>query len=138
VCSSDLYFLIGQTVPAPAQEPAGCPQAISSYWRFDEPDGNVFSDVTGMNPASCAVARCPGTTAGRLNNALLFNGIDNEVTVPPSAQFDWGPSDSFSIEFWVKTDSASTCAGNQVVVGRDDSTSQLHWWAGCWKKRPCA
>jgi hypothetical protein len=24
------------------------------------------------------------------------------------------------------------CSGNQVVVGRDDGSTDLHWWAGCW------
>ncbi|MEE9615531.1 MAG: LamG-like jellyroll fold domain-containing protein, partial [Anaerolineae bacterium] len=41
-------------------------------------------------------------------------------------------TDSFSIEFWMRTDSDSTCSGNEVVVGRSDSSSDMRWWAGCW------
>src|SRR4030042_3275522 len=29
------------------------------------------------------------------------------------------------------TDSSSTCSGNQVIVGRDDERTKLHWWVGC-------
>jgi uncharacterized repeat protein (TIGR01451 family) len=51
--------------------------------------------------------------------------------MPGDDSFNWGAQDGFSIEFWLQTDSDSTCSGNQVIVGRDDSSTDLHWWAGC-------
>ena len=67
----------------------------------------------------------------RLIMPYLFDGINDAINVAPDASFNWGNTDSFSIEFWMKTDPGSTCAGNQVIVGRDDGSTNLHWWAGC-------
>ncbi len=63
---------------------------------------------------------------GILNGAQQFS-LTSQVNVPDDNTFDWGVSESFSIEFWMKTDSSSTCSGNQVMAGR---TSPF-WWIGC-------
>lgn len=124
------------SAPAEAFDLGSCPQDIALYWRFEEPSGTTFSDSVGGYDASCAGGiLCPSSTTGIVGNALLFDGSDDFVIVPavsPAlAPFDWAAGDSFTIEFWVKTNSASTCAGNQVMVGRDDPSTDLHWWAGC-------
>ena len=72
---------------------------------------------------------CPVSTAGILDGAQQFDGLDDEVNVPDNDTFDWGAADEFSIEFWMN--STSTCSGNEVIVGRDDASSDLHWWIGC-------
>lgn len=113
-----------------AQVPAGCPSNITHYWQLDEMTGSPYIDFYGTNDAACA--NCPTPTTGIINNAQQFDGIDDEVNVTDDNTFDWGVTDSFSIEFWMKTPSASTCSGNQVIVGRDDASSQLHWWVGCY------
>ena len=41
-------------------------------------------------------------------------------------------TDSFTVEFWMKTNPGSTCSGNQVVVGRKGSSSGLIW-VGCYE-----
>ncbi len=61
-----------------------------------------------------------------------FIGSNSEINVPPADfDFDSGANTSFSIEYWMMTPVGSTCPGNQVVVGRDDAVSTLHWWSGC-------
>ncbi len=61
-----------------------------------------------------------------------IDGVDDEVSASADDTFDWGASDSFTIEYWMKTQAAATPSDNQVIVGRDDSSSQLHWWTGLW------
>jgi len=109
-----------------------CPPDITSYWKLDEASGTTFADFFGTHDAACSGSACPGFTGGRVLNALLFDGVDDALTVPPDASFNWGKDSSFTIEFWVKMDSTNTCDGNQVVVGRDDKSTNLHWWVGCW------
>ena len=61
----------------------------------------------------------------------MFDGIDDGLNVFPHSLFNWGNTNSFSIEFWMQTDPASSCTGNEVIVGRNDGATNLHWWVGC-------
>ena len=42
--------------------------------------------------------------------------------------FDWGPTQSFSIELWMRKSVA--VSGTEVMVGRIQSTSTMYWWLG--------
>ncbi len=96
---------------------------MSHYWRLDE-SSQPYVDSYGTNHATCT--NCPNPTTGIANGAQQFS-LTSQVNVPDDNTFDWGVSESFSIEFWMKTDSSSTCSGNQVMAGR---TSPF-WWVGC-------
>jgi hypothetical protein len=110
---------------------AQCNPDLTNYWRLDESSGSTFVDSVGGTNGNCSSSNCPGFSNGMIGNALLFDGINDAINVVPNASFNWGDTDSFSIEFWMKTDPVSTCSGNQVIVGRDDSSTDLHWWVGC-------
>ena len=100
---------------------AQCSSSLTNYWKLDESSGSsTFIDSVGGANALCTPPGCPILLPTlHINNALLFDGT-NGLNVPPQASFNWGMTDSFSIEFWMKTDPGSTCAGNHVIVGRDD------------------
>ncbi|MDH4232794.1 MAG: GDSL-type esterase/lipase family protein, partial [Nitrospirota bacterium] len=126
-----LGSVISGTAPAEAGTPAGCPPNIASYWYLDETSGRTFLDSVSGNNASCAnTPDCPAFSVGKIGNALLFDGIDDALTAP-ALSFNWGQGDSFTIEFWMKTDPANSCDGNAVIVGRNDSATRLVWWVGC-------
>ena len=128
-----LFLLVAVfLITEPAQSEVSCPSDITSYWMLDESSGTTFTDSIGGHDAGCIGSACPGFTSGRIGGALLFDGIDDAMNVPPDASFNWGSGASFSIEFWMKTDTASSCNGNEVIIGRDDSSTNLHWWVGCW------
>jgi hypothetical protein len=76
---------------------------------------------------------CPTPIEGKVKGAQRFGLATDSVTVAADDAFDWTLTDAFSIEFWMRTDASSTCAGNQVVLGRDadSAESALHWWIGC-------
>lgn len=102
-----------------------CPSGMIHYWDLDD-NSSPYIDLYGLN-ATCT--NCPTPVTGVINNAQQFSA-STVVNAPSDLSFNW--SGSFSIEFWMKTDPSSTCSGNQVIIGRDDPTTLLHWWVGCW------
>ena len=100
---------------------------MTHYWKLEETTGPPYADSYGTNDGSCS--NCPEPATGIVGDALFFDGQDDEVAVPDDGSWNWGPEDSFSIEYWMMT-SAST-AGNRVIVARDDEASSLHVWVGC-------
>jgi len=115
--------------PAPAV--TGCPNGMTNYWMFNEQSDIAFADSVGTSTAFCSSLGCPSFTSGTVGNALLFDGVADTDTVDVFASSSFNSADSFSIEFWMKTDSSSTCSGNQVIAGRDDDTTFMQWWVGC-------
>jgi len=115
-----------------------CPDHMIAYWKLDETSGTTYDDFYDGHDGQCA-GSCPIPVTGHVNGGQAFNGSNTGIDVPAvpgDDSFNWDVDDSFSIEFWMKADSAGSCShGNEVIVGRDDgSDSQLHWWVGigCW------
>jgi Concanavalin A-like lectin/glucanases superfamily/GDSL-like Lipase/Acylhydrolase family/SdrD B-like domain/CarboxypepD_reg-like domain len=106
---------------------SGCPSNMIHYWRLDEND-SPYADSYGTNNAACT--NCPIATAGIINGAQQFDAT-TDVSADDDNTFDWGNAESFSIELWMKPDSGNTCPDTQVMVGRDDNNTPLHWWIGC-------
>ena len=105
---------------------AACPLGITASFKLEEA-APPYLDYVGGGNAVCST--CPASVDGRINFALHFDGIGNEVNVADTGRFDWAADDSFTIEYWMKKSSAIT--GNEVIVGRDDAANELHWWTGC-------
>ena len=108
-----------------------CPTGTIAYWKLDETSGPTYYDFYDGHDGGCA-GDCPDPAAGCINEGQEFDGSSTGIDVPADEDFDWGANDSFSIEFWMKADSTNSCSlGNEVIVGRDDSSTSLHWWVGC-------
>ena len=114
-------------LPSAYAIPAGCPPGMIHYWKLDE-TAAPYIDFYAGNNATCT--DCPSAVTGIVNGAQQFTST-TQVNVPNDGTFDWLATDSFSIEFWMKTDPASTCSGNQVVVGRKGNSGGL-FWVGCY------
>jgi lysophospholipase L1-like esterase len=112
---------IGGFLPAAA---GICPNGMISYWKLDE-NGSPYNDSYGASDATCT--DCPVATTGIVGGAQQFDGINDAVNVADNGTFEWTSDDSFSIEFWMKTDASSL--ENMVIVGRDEGS--IHWWVGC-------
>jgi lysophospholipase L1-like esterase len=108
--------------------PPPCPSNIAHYWKLDESAAGSYADFYGANSSICM--DCPSAVAGIVDGAQRFDA-SSKVNVKDDNTFDWNTGDSFSVELWMKTDSASTCSGTQVLIGRNDSATSLHWWLGC-------
>ncbi|MGC2062334.1 MAG: LamG-like jellyroll fold domain-containing protein, partial [Thermodesulfovibrionales bacterium] len=118
-------FLSSPKAKFTGTQTANCPSGMSHYWKLDE-NTAPFTDAYGTD-AVCT--NCPDAATGIINGAQHFN-TTSQVNVADDNTFNWSSTSSFSIEFWMKTDSGSTCAGNQVIVGRKNSPTGL-LWVGC-------
>src|SRR5262249_48260304 len=81
------------------------PADLVAYWKFDEISGTSASDSSG-NGNSGTLVNGPVWTAGRIGNALYFDGINDSVTVPDSNSLDL--SSSFTLSAWVNPASTFT------------------------------
>ena len=125
VAASNSVGTVTQSWPL---EVVSCPSEMIHYWKFDE-TGAPYVDFYSANNATCT--SCPTATTGIINGAQQFNTTD-QVNVADDNTFNWSVADSFTVEFWMKTDPGSTCSGNQVVVGRKGSSNGLIW-VGCYE-----
>jgi lysophospholipase L1-like esterase len=115
----------------PPPNPPVCPDGMTHYWKMDEATGSPYMDFHGVNDA--LATNEPVLTSGIVAGAQEFNGSDDEMTVTDDGSFDWAADSSFTIEFWMKKDTpctGSSIPDNDVIVGRDDAGSSLHWWVG--------
>lgn len=86
-----------------------------SYWRFDEPAGDIVCDSVGYNYG--IIGNDPQRVAGIVNGAMRFDGVDDYVEVADDASLDLGTSD-FSIVSWVKLNPNPSCNKHAFVVKR--------------------
>src|SRR5262249_15913156 len=88
------------------------PTGLVAYWKFDEGSGTTVSDSSGNGNTGTLVNR-PLWTTGRVGNALFFDGIDDNITVPDSNSLDL--SSSFTLSAWVNPASTFTDFRSIVV-----------------------
>ena len=122
-----LVLVAGVSLILPAAGLADCPDDIVAYWKLDEASGSTYTDFIGGNDGTGSVD--PTAVAGRVNGAQRFAATSG-INVPASKAFNWGPTDSFSIEFWVKTDGLVSPGTNQVIIGRGVGAAGMFWWVG--------
>jgi hypothetical protein len=111
---------------------------LQGYWRFDETSGLTAADSSGNNRVG-TVTGPAWTPAGRLNNALDFDGVDDVVS------FNSPAATQVTVAAWILTegDGDSTTPrvmampGYNVRVRRDDDSiafeSERATTAGQWR-----
>ncbi len=99
-----------------------CPSGMVSYWKLQE-SGTTFDDISGNHDATAVSGSMQ--TDGISGYAQQF--ANSYLTVPAHADYNWASNSSYTIELWVKFTEVS---GTQVIIGRDDPVSQVHWWIG--------
>ncbi len=104
-----------------------CTPGLTHYWKLEETTGSSFADCQGGHNANCG--NCPTPITGHIGGAQAFDRTDDGLNVFDDGSFEWGTTDSYSIEFWMNE--TSTCGGavqpnNEVIVGR----SGAGWWIG--------
>ena len=90
---------------ANAASPAVGGSDLVAHWKFDEGSGTTASDSSG-NGNTGTLVNGPLWTAGKVGNALFFDGIDDNVTVADSNSLDL--SSSFTLSAWVNPASTFT------------------------------
>ncbi|MDP3723630.1 MAG: LamG-like jellyroll fold domain-containing protein, partial [Candidatus Omnitrophota bacterium] len=81
---------------------------LSNYWNLNESSGTVATDAKGSNDST--VTNGPTWVAGKLGNALSFDGVNDFVDVAPSALTN------FTLTAWIKP-SANSGANQGILDG---------------------
>lgn len=97
-------YLFGESTAQVAAEfgPAGATPGPSAHWRFDENFGTSAADASGnVNPGTLQNGPV-WDPAGRLGGCLSFDGVDDIVEVPNSADLEVGKNNAdFTVATWV-------------------------------------
>jgi len=105
--ASEIQQLYGSYTP-PSNATTGCVNGLCAYYNFDEGSGSVAYDGSGKNNSGTIY----GATyvEGKKGSALLFDGINDLVSIPDSANWDFSNRD-FTINFWANFKSLDTGKG---------------------------
>ncbi|MGV1049703.1 MAG: LamG domain-containing protein [Solirubrobacterales bacterium] len=98
------------TVPAPGP--------VAAY-SFDAGGGGVAADVTG-NKHDATIEGATWSTDGKFGSALNFDGENDCLTVPESAELQFLETEEFTLEAWVRP---STAGGLQAILTQEDEAS---------------
>jgi len=99
------------------QTPPAEPVAVYS---FDEGEGRTTADSVGGH--SGTISGATWEIDGKYGTALRFDGVDDIVTIPDSADLDF--SDGFTLETWVRPTRSQT---NGLIITKETTTSFMSY-----------
>ena len=102
----------------------GYPGGMISYWKFDEGEGTIANDTVDANDG--ALVNGPlWTTAGMVNGALSFDGVNDFVDLGTTDVFDgW---QYLTIEFWAKPEQTSETWPSVIAKWGGTSYYEAPW-----------
>ena len=98
--------------------------SLVGLWHFDEGSGTTASDSSGKGNNGQLV-NGPVWTTGKVGNALQFDGVDDYVNIPNSANLN--PTSQITIDFWVN---APSYADYGMMVSKIYSEQWAVMWHG--------
>ncbi|MBU4331975.1 LamG domain-containing protein, partial [Patescibacteria group bacterium] len=82
-----------------------------AYWNFDENNASTTNDISGANNGTLTGEGW--RTSGKVNSAILFDGVDDRVSVGANAAINLQNKAEYSISAWIKPNSdGETSTGN--------------------------
>ena len=106
---------IGQIPPLPPPKPL-------AHWKLDETEGGIAHDSAGVNDGILNGDPLWQPTAGQIDGALAFDGIDDYV----STDFVLNPIDeAFGVLAWIQGG-----APGQVIISQTDGVGTGEIWLG--------
>jgi Concanavalin A-like lectin/glucanases superfamily len=109
---------------------------LVGYWKFDDENGNVAVDSSGMGNTG-TLTNGPLWTTGKVGGALSFDGVDDYVDAS-DANLPIGNS-SATLCAWIRTTQTgeiyylgwgTRSAGNEIVLGMLDNHMTVESWGG--------
>lgn len=95
------------------------PEGLVSWWPFDEKSGTLVKDIVGSNDGTNEGGATPAI--GKVGVSLLFNGNNQRVSVADHFSLNFGSGGSFTIDCWVRLDSAMSGIGTIVEKWNPDN-----------------
>ena len=109
--------------PSSANSHSIIESGLVSYWSFDAADivGDKAKDGAGNNDGT--IVGDPEVVAGKVGNALEFNGVDQcvEVTTPADSSLDFGADIDFTIAAWINV--SEPPADQYTIISKGDRGS---------------
>jgi hypothetical protein len=105
--NSAVTVTVSNTVPV---------QGLVCWWKLDEGSGTAASDTSG-NGNNGTLVNSPTWTAGEINGALSFNGVNNYVSTPA---IDLSSAIAVSVSLWVNRTYSNT-GGHALFESTRDS-----------------
>jgi len=93
------------------------------HCHFNESSGAVAADSSGNGRDGSLIAMEDADwIAGKLNNCLIFDGVNEYVSFSDIASFE--RTDPFSCDFWINTSDSA----KQVIMGRQKTAGGQNGW----------
>lgn len=103
------------------------PADLVAWYTMDTLVHQSVPDATGHSDGTCGRTTCPSLIAtGRIGGALAFNGVDQLVRVPSTA--DLKTANGFTVTVWVNR---ATGAGNACIVNKGFGAAADNSWQVC-------
>jgi Concanavalin A-like lectin/glucanases superfamily len=99
---------------------------LVGYWKLDEASGTVAADSSG-NSNTGTTYNSPTWAAGKINNALTFNGTTQYVSVPDVAGLRFGTGD-FTVAAWINFPLSASAYFAGIVSKGYSTTAPAHTW----------
>ncbi len=108
---------------------------IVAYFSFDEGANSTrFENDENNREARCSGSECPQSgVSGRHNNGLLFDGVNDLVTIPATSSLSFDKA--FSVAFWFK---GTKNEAGQFFIGTWDGKDGVSWQADIAKGGKCS
>ena len=93
---------------------------LIGHWKLDETEGTTATDSSGNGNDGTLNGGMDATNdsiPGPVGTALLFDGIDDYITIANESVFDNGP---FTLALWYTTDRLDV--SNQVLISKHDDS----------------
>jgi hypothetical protein len=100
---------------------------LVAYWKFDEGSGAIAADSSG-NGNNGVIHGATWTSAGKLNSALKFNGINNWVEIQDDDSLDL--TEDFTVICWIYPDIHSGNYGMFLSKHQPFINSDHSWYWG--------
>jgi hypothetical protein len=112
ICRRSAEDLCGETIDGAAID-ATIDRTLVGWWNLDEGSGTVTADSSGNSNAGVLLNGAVWTT-GKFGNAVMFNGVDQYVSLSDSADLQVGGTNILTITAWIRR-GTSTAAGGIVT-----------------------
>jgi hypothetical protein len=111
------------TVNAAASSPTGSNGTGSSFWSFDTAGIQGSTAIDGSGSGLNGVISNATSIAGRVNQALSFNGSNSVVTVNSNPALEL--TNNLTISTWIRTTNNSR---TEDVMGKYDASASEYGW----------